>query len=142
MRLTSAAMPDAEFLTAIENCSYPIGEFHHAEHLRLGWLLLSRMDLPSAATRAACAIRRLAQHHGLGHKYHETITQAWMRLLASHDERDFSEFLALHGDRVSLDLLHRYWRRETLMSDSARARWVEPDLTPLPSPVARERCPS
>jgi len=132
MYLTSAAMSDADFLHAIENCSYPIEDFHHAEHLRLGWLLLSRMDCGSATARAARAIRRLAAHHGVENRYHETITQAWMRLLASHDERDFSEFLTLHGDRVTLDLLHRYWRRETLMSDDARAHWVEPDLESLP----------
>lgn len=136
MRLTSAAMTDADFLAAIENCSYPIADFHHAEHLRLGWLLLSKMDRVSASARAARAIRRLTQHYGRADRYHETVTQAWMRLLASHEERAFGEFLALHADRLSLDLLHRHWRRETLMGDDARAKWVEPDLDPLP-PVKR-----
>ena len=132
MHLTSAAMTDADFLDAIENCSYPIGDFHHAEHLRLGWLLLSKMDWVSASVHAARAIRRLTAHYGLESRYHETITQAWMRLLASHDERDFSEFLTLHGDRATFDLLRKHWRRETLMSDHARAHWVEPDLESLP----------
>ena len=136
MRLTSAAMTDADFLAAIENCSYPIADFHHAEHLRLGWLLLSRMDWMAASARAARAIRRLTQHYGRADRYHETVTQAWMRLLASHEEQDFSEFLTLHGDRLSLDLLCRHWRRETLMSNDARAHWVEPDLDPLP-PIKR-----
>jgi hypothetical protein len=140
MRLTSATMTDADFLAAIEDCSYPIAEFHHAEHLRLGWLLLSMMDFAPAAARAARAIRRLTQHNGVADAYHETVTQAWMRLLASHEERDFREFLALHGDRVSLDLLHRHWRRETLMSNAAKAHWVEPDLDPLP-PIKRSHRP-
>lgn len=139
MHLSSAAMSDADFLAAIEDCSYPIGDFHHAEHLRLGWLLLSTMDLVSASARAARAIRRMTEHHGRADRYHETITQAWMRLLASHDERDFSEFLALHAERATLDLLHRHWRRETLMSDQARTQWVEPDLKPLPPIRARTR---
>jgi hypothetical protein len=137
MRLTSAAITDAEFLAAIENCSYPLGDFHHAEHLRLGWLLLSKMDPVSASARAARAIRRLTRHYGRADRYHETMTQAWMRLLASHEEQDFSEFLTLHGDQVSLDLLHRHWRPETLMSDHARAHWVEPDLEPLPAVRSR-----
>jgi hypothetical protein len=141
MHLTSAAMTDADFLDAIENCSYPIGDFHHAEHLRLGWLLLSKMDWVSASTRAARAIRRLAAHNGKASKYHETITQAWMRLLASHDERDFSEFLTRHGDRATFDLLYRYWRRETLMSDHARTHWVEPDLESLPPIRTRANLP-
>ena len=132
MRLTSAAMTDADFLDAIENCSYPIGDLHHAEHLRLGWLLLSKMDWVSASARAACAIRRLTAHYGLESRYHATITQAWMRLLASHDERDFSEVLTLHGSRATFDLLRKHWRLETLMNDHARAHWVEPDLESLP----------
>jgi len=132
MHLSSAAMTDADFLDAIENCSYPIRDFRHAEHLRLGWLLLSKMDWVSASARAARAIRRLTRHYGMEHRYHETMTHAWMRLLASHDERDFSEFLTLHGDRATLDLLYRHWRRETLMSYQARVHWVEPDLESLP----------
>jgi hypothetical protein len=132
MRPSSAAMSDADFLAAIGSCSYPIAEFRHADHLRLGWLLLSKMDLASASAHAARTIRRLTQHHGMADRYHETITQAWMRLLASHEELNFCEFLALHRNRVSLELLHRHWRRETLMSAEARASWVEPDLDPLP----------
>ncbi len=125
MRLTSVAMTDSEFLTAIENCRYPIADFHHVEHLRLGWLLLSKMDLAPASTCAARTLRRFTQHYGRADRYHETITQAWMRLLSSHEEREFCEFLALHGHRVALALLHRHWRRETLRSDAARAAWVE-----------------
>ena len=136
MRLGSAAMSDSDFRAAIESCSYPIAEFRHADHLRLGWLLLSNMDLPSASAQAARAIRRLTQHYGRADRYHQTMTQAWMRLLASHEERDFSEFLERHADHVSLELLHRHWRRDTLTSAEAKANWIEPDLEPLP-PIKR-----
>ena len=118
---------------------------HRAHFAAALWLLARRPDLDLPRVMPGL-IRAYNEATGVANTdtdgYHETITQAWMRLLASHDERDFAEFLTLHGDRVSLDLLHRYWRRETLMSDTARARWVEPDLTPLPPPIAREHCSS
>jgi hypothetical protein len=141
MHWTSAAMSDGDFLAAIESCSYPMSDFHHAEHLRLGWLLLAKTDLASASTHAARTIQRLAQRHGKAARYHETLTQAWMRLLSSHDEQDFCDFLARHGDRASPDLPFRYWRRETLSSDYARSYWVEPDLEPLP-PLVRAISPN
>lgn len=139
MRLGSVAVSDDEFLAAIESCSHAAGSFHHADHLRLGWILLSRMPLAPALERAATAIRRFAGHHGKEAVYHETITRGWMLLLASHDEADFTLFVRHNMERLSPALLHEYWEKETLNSDRARAHWVEPDIRPLPEPVPRRQ---
>lgn len=133
MQFGSVAMTDDTFVAALQNCSYPIENFHHADHLRLGWILLSKMDPVSASAEAAKLIRNFGLHHGKGHIYHETVTRAWMRLLACHHEPSFEEFLSRNAGRISTRLLYEFWREETLNSQQARAEWVEPDLRSLPS---------
>jgi hypothetical protein len=45
MRFGSREMSDNEFLEAISACRYPPGSFHHADHLRLGWILRASQKL-------------------------------------------------------------------------------------------------
>lgn len=137
MLLGSNSLPDEEFLAAVEDCRFPADVFHHADHLRLGWVLLSTMPVELALRRAAAAVQRFASHNGKAERYHETITKGWMLLLASHDESDFREFLRCHSDRISAHLLHQYWNPETLASTEARTGWVSPDLQPLPEVSSR-----
>lgn len=132
MQSGSSGLTDAEFLDALTGCSYAIDEFRHLDHLRLGWILLSKMDAASASDEAAGIIRRLGLHHGKGHAFHATITRGWMRLLASQEASSFEEFVARHGARFTANLLGEFWRSETLNSRRARMEWVEPDIQPLP----------
>jgi hypothetical protein len=132
MQLASSGLTDNEFLLALQNCRYPIGDFRHADHLRLGWILLSRMEPAVASDEAARIIRQFTLRHGKGHVYHETITRAWMRLLATHDETSFEDFLADHSGRISAGLLREFWRSETLSGPRARNEWVPPDVKSLP----------
>jgi hypothetical protein len=78
-------------------------------------------------------IQAFAKHHHLGCLYHETITTAWMHLLATHDENTFDEFLSVNESRLNSDLLHRFWTPEILASREARARWIPPDRCDLPA---------
>ena len=142
LRLGSAAFGDAEFLAAVEGCTYPLTAFHHADHLRLGWILLADADVPMAVEHAAQTLRRFIRHHGKEDHYHETLTRGWMLLLASHDEPDFEEFLTHNHTHLCLSLLHRHWRPDTLHGTAARQSWVEPDLLPLPAPIPRCSHPS
>jgi hypothetical protein len=128
----SSALTDNEFVLALQDCSYPIADFRHLDHLRLGWILLSRMDPAVASDEAARIIRQFSLRHGKGHAYHETITRAWMHLLATHDESSFDEFRAKHAGRLAAGLLHEFWRSETLGSPRARIEWVPPDVKSLP----------
>jgi hypothetical protein len=83
-----------------------------------------------------CAGRpKIAAHHNVPHLYHETITVAWMRLLATHHEPTLQEFLAENESRLGKDLLFRFWSPELLDSTEARAEWTPPDRQSLPTPV-------
>lgn len=141
INLGSKALADDAFLAALRACDYPIENFRHADHLRLGWILLRSSETETASNEAVKIIRAFGLHHGKGHAYNETVTRAWMRLLATHtEEASFEEFLSKNQARISTGLLHEFWRAETLNSSKARAEWTEPDIRALP-PLATARIP-
>ncbi len=130
--LASAHLGDEQFLEAFHSCRLANSEFRHADHLRLAWLHLHRADLAVALEQVRAGIQRFAEHHGASHLYHETVTAAWVRLLATHHEATFEEFLRSNESRLTAALLHRFWSPELLASDAARHHWVPPDRAPLP----------
>src|SRR5258706_16190218 len=75
-------MNDDVFAAAFERCEIPGYAFHHRDHIRLAWIYLRRYGLIEAERRIAESIRRYAAHHGASQKYHQTITIAWMRVVA------------------------------------------------------------
>ena len=132
LKPASSALTDAEFLAAFHACSLPPACFRHADHLRLAWLHIHRHPLNAAIDNVRNCIRVYATHLGRPKLYHDTITIAWVRLLASHDEPTFDEFLMLNEHRLNAELLHRFWSPELLQSEAARKEWVDPDRAGLP----------
>ena len=130
--LASAHLSDEEFLAAFHDCRLKNSEFRHADHLRLAWLHLHRAPLEMAFANVRAGIQKFAQHHNAKGLYHETITTAWVRLLSTHHEAGFGEFLIANERRLSKELLHRFWTPELLESDKARRQWVPPDRCALP----------
>src|SRR5690349_5520145 len=80
-------MNDIEFLRSFESCELPKESFHHRDHIRLAWLYLGMHTLAEAERRVEESIRRFATHLGVPEKYHQTITIAWMRRVASAKRR-------------------------------------------------------
>ena len=130
--VASAEVSDAEFLAAFTSCTLPRSSFRHGDHLRLAWILLHRKPFDEALTLIREGIRRFAAHHGASHIFHETVTIAWVKLLATHDEASFDEFIARNEHRLNLSLLHRFWTPAVLDSQAARTGWVPPDKEALP----------
>ena len=130
--LASAHLSDEEFLEAFHSCQLLNSEFHHGDHLRLAWLHLHREPIESALISVRAGIQKFAAHHGATQLYHETITTAWVRLLATHHEHSFEDFLRENEARLSVGLLHRFWTPELLAGQEARIRWVPPDRRELP----------
>jgi hypothetical protein len=130
--LATAHLSDEEFLEAFHSCSLRTSELRHADHLRLAWLHLAREPFETALAQVRSEIQAFAKHHNLTGLYHETITSAWVHLLATHQENSFEEFLTANESHLSSDLLHRFWTPEILGSQEARRRWVPPDRRELP----------
>lgn len=113
----------------------------HAAHLRMAWLHLRRHALDEAHLLLRAGIIKLNASHGLVESatrgYHETMTCVWLALVAAALQQspalsDSRDFLATHADRLAKDAPLRYYSRELLFSVAARARFVAPDLAPLP----------
>ena len=116
-------MTDEAFARSFETGGVTPADFNHVAHVRVAWVYLRE------------AIRGFAAAAGASQKYHETITVLWMRLLADVKARgasgELADVLREHPALADKDLPLRYYSRERLFSDEARAAWVEPDRQPL-----------
>ena len=142
----SSAIADAdlEALAArFETAAIPAAEWTHHAHLTVGTWHVARYGPDAALERMRAGIRRLNAAHGTidsaTRGYHETITCAYVRLLAAFlATRPAGEPLAatitalLAGPLAARDALARHYSRERLLSIAARRGWIEPDLAPLP----------
>jgi hypothetical protein len=126
-------MTDAEFVHEFFE-SLPDGEFHHRDHLRLAWLAVQRSDVERAVDLVAHAIATFAAAHGQSRKFHRTLTEFWVRLVAhtSRDDDDFDEVLRRHPMLLDVRLPERHWSHAVLWSALARESWVGPDVLRLP----------
>ena len=131
-------MTDDELLEAFEASTLPAEQFPHAAHVRVAWCYASRHCLPEALARFSGGLRRFATATGAPGRYHETITVAYMLLIAERldDARDESweRFSGRNPDLLAWrpSILSRYYRDETLQSARARRVFVMPDR---PSPL-------
>jgi hypothetical protein len=130
--IASAQLDDDAFLAAFSSCELPLSSFRHGDHLRFAWIQLHRHGLEEAIALVREGIQRYAAHHGVSHIFHETVTTAWVKLLATHHEASFEEFIAANEDRLNPGLLHRFWTPEALDSEFARRSWLPPDRAALP----------
>jgi len=118
-------------------------EWTHVAHLTMGAWHVARFGPEQALARLRAGIRALNDAHGTINSdtsgYHETITRAYVRLIAAFlsarpagEEIDASVAALLASPLAARDALMRHYTRERLFSVAARRDWVEPDLLPLP----------
>jgi hypothetical protein len=110
--------------------------FGHRRHIELTWRFLALHGPEQAADRVADAIRQVAAAHGQPAKYHETITQSWVRCVAVHRQRwpaaTAGEFFDRNPALLDPGLLEHFYSKAVLASAAARSQWVTPDLRELP----------
>ena len=133
----SRGLGEDEFVQRVEACCYPNNQFHHADHIRLAWIYVRRHGTQEAEERIARAIRQFAISLGHEKKYHETLSRAWVRLVAVAQALtpkvvSFDDFLAKHGWLLDRGALSAFYSGACLGTDAARSGWVEPDKHPLP----------
>ncbi len=112
-------------------------EWRHAEHLVVALHYLTKFDVDAATAKMRDGIfKLLAESFGVDLSkempYHETLTVFWMRTVAEFNAaRNGRSRLEKANELIMLydkDYPLRFYRREYLFSDEARARFVEPDL--------------
>jgi ribosomal protein S18 acetylase RimI-like enzyme len=113
-------------------------QWTHAAHLRIAWLHLARYELDEAHLRMRAGILRLNAAHGLVETpqrgYHETLTRAWLRLVAAARRRGLGpdSMSALADPALERNAPLAFYSRDRLFSLEARAMYVPPDLAELP----------
>jgi hypothetical protein len=125
-------------LAAFEACTLDKARWTHASHVTAALAYVRAYGQEEALRRIRDGIRRYnAAVGGSPTAYHETITRAWIAVVAQFAaEQDaalpFAEqlraLLARCGDK---DYLLRFYSRDLLLSNLARAEWVPPDLARL-----------
>ncbi len=133
-------LDDETFLARFRNQTLSPEQFGHRAHLRMAWLYLKRYPLADACAYMCADTRAFAESLGAPGKYHHTVTEALMRIVDLRTHADtskpmdsFEDFLAANPDLQAdaRGLLARHYSDECLNSDTARVRWVEPDLVPI-----------
>ena len=124
-------------MQAFEDGSLSKSEWTHSKHLVMALWYLRRHNRDGATRLIRDGIQRHNERQGNLTGYHETITLAWVavieRFLGTRDPDVPMSVLAgeLLGQCGEKDYLLRFYSRERLLSDEARARWVPPDLATI-----------
>lgn len=124
-------------VTAFESATISRDDWKHAEHMIVALFYLERHDLDTATKKMRDGIFNLLRN-GLGvdltkeMPYHETMTIFWMRTVAafnaSKNGTPTVEKVRELVEKFDKDYPLRFYSRELLFSDKARAELVEPDL--------------
>src|SRR5262252_1909645 len=129
-------MNDNEFLAAFE--ARTLEEFHHRDHIKVAYLYLRQYPLDEAIAKVRTGLQALAVAWGapvddLERGYHETMTQAWVRLVhATLSDCGLAEnadaFCEQQPQLMQKAHLVSFYSRERLMTWKAKREFVEPDL--------------
>ena len=129
------------FLLKFESTAWPLAEWHHRQHIKVAYLYLLRFPLETAAVKIREGIRSYNAAHqvpeSLTRGYHETMTQAWLRLvhftLCEYGPAQTADaFFEEHPQLAQKQALRFFYSRERMLTAEAKAAFVEPDVTPLP----------
>jgi ribosomal protein S18 acetylase RimI-like enzyme len=132
---------DEHFVRDFEALRWPLDRWHHRDHVKLAYLHLLRYGLDGAMDRLRSGIKAHNAARGILDSptggYHETMTQAWLRLIhATLCEYGAAEsadaFYDAHPELSQVKTLRLFYSRERFMSAAAKTELVEPDLAPLP----------
>lgn len=128
----------ADLVDRFERGAIPRDEWGHHDHLVVGlWYIKNSSSLPEATNKMRAGLLHHLKSIGVDltkeMPYHETITRFWMGMLANYvaskNGCSIAEMVAgLACEFSDKDLPLKYYSRELLFSDKARAEFVEPDL--------------
>ena len=107
------------------------GRFPHREHVRMGFEILRRHNFAEAAFHYCTALREMTRRVGKPEAFHQTITIAFLALIAERLEAggysDFASFAGANADLIDKSALKRWYRPERLATEAARRTFLLPD---------------
>lgn len=122
--------PPSAITRAFEARTLDAARFHHAEHVRVAFDLLGKLDFIEAAAAYAAGIRAIATKAGAPQKFNLTITCAFLSLIAERmavrPQGSFEAFVGANPDLMSRAALAGRYDDERLHSDLARRVFLLP----------------
>ena len=134
-------LDDVELIRRFEARTIVQADWTHTEHCRVGYIYLCSLDWASAVHRMRRGIMRLNIAQGVPNStmrgYHETITIAWLRLIAAALERGprgrrSLDFLMCNPALLCAKTLSRYFSAQLLEDSRSRRHFTPADRRPLP----------
>lgn len=122
-------------LTDFEAGRIDPANFPHRAHLQVGFELLRRHPFPEALLHLARGLRGLAARAGRPELYHETITAAFLALIAERREcgsaaDEWETFIAQYEDLLGQEALAKFYPPKRLRSEVARRTFILPAFPP------------
>ena len=123
----------ASLLDRFIDTSLPASEFHHRQHVEVAWMFVRDHGMPGALAEFSTALKRFAVAKGATGLYHQTITWAFLLIIAERQAQGraetFEAFADANPDVLAWkpSILDRYYSRELLISDQARKTFLMPD---------------
>ena len=122
---------------SFENCTISRDDWRHAEHLTVALYYLSHHDYETALIKMREGIFNLLRAFEIDllkeMPYHETLTVFWLRaVLEFSSSKNGAPLLEKANELIEKfdkDYPLRFYSRELLFSDEARAKFVEADIT-------------
>lgn len=130
-------MTERELCDRFLDTSLPADQFHHEQHVRVAWLFVCRHGMPAALGEFSEALKRFAAAKGAHGLYHETITWAFLLIIAERQAREphatWTAFASANQDLLTWQpsILDRYYSKALLSSDLAKRTYLMPDLVRL-----------
>lgn len=117
-----------------ESGNLDLETFSHEQHIRLAWLYLGEKTIPETMVALSNGLRHLTVQANRPEVYHETLTCAWVCLIADRRNRAkdsgcWNAFKASNPDLFTdhRALLGRYYSPELLKKPQSRIHFQLPD---------------
>jgi hypothetical protein len=125
---------DCPELTRFVRGEIAAASFPHREHVRMAFEMLRRHDFAETVLHFSRALRSMAQRAGKPEAFHQTVTIAFLSLIAERLEGgqwdDFAAFARHNPDLLEKGMLVRWYRPERLASAQARRTFLLPEPAP------------
>ena len=122
---------DSPELARFLRCEIVPSEFPHREHVHIAFEMLKRHDFPETVLHFSRTLRAMAHKAGRPEAFHQTVTIAFLSLIAERMESggaaDFADFARANPDLLEKSLLSRWYGAERLASAAARRTFLLPD---------------
>jgi hypothetical protein len=131
------SIDDNVFCSAFERGDVPPAKFNHNAHLKLAYTYLCRGTVEDASISMRRTLKSFLSRNKIPEaKYHETLTRAWLLAVKQFMERSASslgaeEFILQNPQLLDTGIMLSHYTSETLFSDQARARFIEPNCDPI-----------